>query len=582
MNSEIILCNNINVDRDYKNVLNYTESQMVNLCRTNAIKSANDYSFIRPQNTIFVEIPYSDALQSTYIAFQNSDYSNKWFFGWIDDVILSSNGACEIKYTIDAWSTWFSYWIPKSCWVNREHVNDDTIGLNTIPENLAVEEVVQENLVEETAVYGWQNQYGDLSGYYVVMETNWLIKDNSHGSLISIGEGTQYDGVAVHNNVVSGNQYVVFPINSIGNYANVSLYIMRTNYDKHIEDIKNIFIVPRALLADSDLSELPHTAWVVKKDVDTQFQFYTLRTYSEFPKKFNTIVNKLTAFTDYTPKNNKCFVYPYNYILLSNNNGSHNIYKYENFNSENCVFENQLALTKGVSGRIVPKNYKGMSYADDESLAIGKYPLGSWSSDAYINWLTTNGVNLAVKIGVGALGAAAGIGLIAATGGAAAAGAAALGETALAGAAGSAVANTGVAIGNAAISTASSIAGGIGEFVGAKILPNIEGGQATGDILWAANRNVPSFRQMRAKTEYLRIIDEYFTRFGYKINRLKVPNITGRRYWNYVEIASTEDIISGNVPTKFAEIINGACRNGVTIWHDNENVGNYLLDNEII
>lgn len=56
MNSQIILCRNINVDKQYTNVLNYSESQMLALCRANAIASADNYSFLRPTGTIFCRV----------------------------------------------------------------------------------------------------------------------------------------------------------------------------------------------------------------------------------------------------------------------------------------------------------------------------------------------------------------------------------------------------------------------------------------------------------------------------------------------------------------------------------------------
>lgn len=91
-----------------------------------------------------------------------------------------------------------------------------------------------------------------------------------------------------------------------------------------------------------------------------------------------------------------------------------------------------------------------------------------------------------------------------------------------------------------------------------------------------------SFREMRVKTEYLKVIDDYFTRFGYAIRKLEMPNITGRQNWNYVEIASSEEIGYGDVPNKYMDIINNACRRGVTIWHNHANVGNYSLNNNIV
>ena len=70
--------------------------------------------------------------------------------------------------------------------------------------------------------------------------------------------------------------------------------------------------------------------------------------------------------------------------------------------------------------------------------------------------------------------------------------------------------------------------------------------------------------------------------FGYKICKLENPNINGRRYWNYIEIGGSEEIGTGEVPSKFMETINNACRRGVTIWHNHANVGNYNLNNDIV
>ena len=161
LTSKIRLCKGINLDRDYVNVLNYTENQMVALCESqdHLVASANDYSFIRNKGSISTNFKYDDALQSNYIAFQNKDYSNKWFFAWIDEVIYNGEENTEIKYTIDSWSTWFDYWTAKTCFVSREHVNNDTIGSNTIPEKLDIGDVVQESEIEDTSLSDYIDNY---------------------------------------------------------------------------------------------------------------------------------------------------------------------------------------------------------------------------------------------------------------------------------------------------------------------------------------------------------------------------------------------------------------------------------------
>ena len=542
MNSKILLVKNIHIDRQYTNVLSYSEAQMLELCQANLVAQADNYSFLRLTGSIMAGFTYAQCLQSNYIAFQNPDYSNKWFFAWIDDVIYKGDRNTEITFTIDAWSTWFDKWQKKVCFINRQHVNNDTIGLHTIPENLDIGEVIQESITEDLA-------YGNDFGYWIAVASNWKIKDGSSGTeLLESDKGTQYSGITVYDNTVFGTQLFFFHITELSSFANLVLLLLRTNVDKHIEDVENIFILPNVAIEQSKLTL--HTASVGGQN----FSFYTMK-YDMSPAKFNTEIDKITSFSDYTPKNNKCFVYPYNYLFVSNNQGSNNIYKYEDFNTEKCIFENQFSIAIGGSGRIVPKNYKGMATNDDEALALGKYPTCAWSSDAFTNWLTQNSVNMAVSLGLTA-GAIAGT---IATGGA-----------------------TAPALAGAVMSVAGNIGNTIGQFYQASLLPNISGGQANGDVIWACNRNMFSFRQMRVKTEYLKIIDDYFTRFGYAIKSLAMPNITGRMYWNYVEIGASEEIGYGEVPSKFMDTINNACRRGVTIWHNHANVGNYSLDNSIV
>ena len=164
MNSKILLVKNIHIDRQYTNVLSYSEAQMLELCQANLVAQADNYSFLRPTGSIMAGFTYSQCLQANYIAFQNPDYSNKWFFAWIDDVIYKGDKNTEITFTVDAWSTWFDKWQKKTCFINRQHTNDDTIGLHTIPENLDVGEVVQEKFDEVT----FQTESDEPNFYFAI------------------------------------------------------------------------------------------------------------------------------------------------------------------------------------------------------------------------------------------------------------------------------------------------------------------------------------------------------------------------------------------------------------------------------
>lgn len=268
--------------------------------------------------------------------------------------------------------------------------------------------------------------------------------------------------------------------------------------------------------------------------------------------KYNLVnTRKISGFT---PKNNKLLTYPYSFLRITNNLGSVNDYKFEDFQTDeegNIVFNIVGVPCVGFSGKIRPKNYQGFLYNEDESLNLGKYPTLSWSSDGFTNWLTQNAVNLGISSILAVAGATAQF------------------------AEGKVVSGT--------LTVAGNIAQTVGSFYNSSLGSNTAQGNANaGDVSFSQNINRFKVAHMRPKLEYLRIIDDYFTRFGYKINRLTLPNIVGRKNWNYVEIGANEEIGYGSVPAKYMDIINNACRSGVTIWHNHSNVGNYALDNSIV
>lgn len=501
MNSEIILVGNIRLDRNYVNVLNYTEEQLLALCRQNAIVSANDYSFIRERGTVYVDFTYAQCLQANYIAFQNKDYSNKWFFAWIDEVIYKGNKNCELKYTVDSWSTYFNNITLQKCFIVRQHVNSDGIGEHTIPENLDVGEVIEESSEEYLAPEGDPEAISyDGSNYYFAIE----------GTYNPITQ-KDMEGVCKNNGVLNGNWIFLFKAwdGSVG-LPEIRNFINDVNGANKIDSIKNMYILP-AKLVDT----IGKTRYETTSQVFGNYSFYLLHDSSEVvAEEYN--FNIINSFSNFTPKNNKCYVYPYNYMLATNNIGNYNVYKYEDFYGENKKFIIEMAVSIGASIRLIPKNYKNIEKNYDESIPLAKFPTCSWSSDAFTNWLTQNGINIATNLAL----TAGGVALSVATGG---------------------VATPAVA-GALALSTAGNVANTIGQFYKASLLPSITGGNNNGDVNFSARKNTFIIHHMRVKTEYLQIIDDYFTRFGYKINKLEYPNITGRRFWNYVEIGSSEEI----------------------------------------
>ena len=499
-------------------------------------------SYVRKDESIRVPELLEDILEYNYLMYRNHNYSDKWIYAFITDSEYLNDNCTRIDFETDVFQTWQFDLEYKPSFVIREHTNDDTIGLNTIDEGLNIGEVVEETEVSDTSL----NEY-----LYVGMYTDWLPSGSTTGT------GDQFNGITVVNKGVNGHKLVIFKMiltsEIVPSLADLSLFISLTNSDGHISLLHDMFIIPAALINESTLES--HTFTRTYGALTFECNYWTIP-MSLTPASFSINVPKITSFSGITGiRNNKCYCYPYNYILATNNNGNHNIYKYELFsNTTNATFDIQLAMQIGISGRAVPTNYKGMDYNDDEAIPLGKYPTCGWTADSYVNWLTQQSVNMPFKIASTIMGLGTG-----------------------------SVNNKPATTANTAsniVSTANQIGSIIGDFYSAQLLPNIEGSGNTGDVLYSSGRNNIYFKCMRAKLEYLRIIDDYFTMFGYKTNLLKLPNITGRSNWNYVE---TQNInIIADIPQNDLNLIKEMFNNGITLWHTTTYFLDYSRTNSIV
>ena len=332
------------------------------------------------------------------------------------------------------------------------------------------------------------------------------------------------------------------------------MFIENINIESHTGDISAVCMIPKNIFTENDLNKY-RSYYEITSQTSTPFYYYKPKNTTSIYTGSKTI-NKTNSFSGITIRNNKCYCYPYNYLYVTNNVGNENVFKYEDFSTANIVFDLEFSVSVGCSGRFVPKNYKGIVSNYTESIIVPKFPTCSWSSDAFTNWLTQNAVNIPTQLTNIGYNTAGAIGSVA----------------------------TGNVTGGISglVSISNSIAGLVGQFYSATLLPAIKQGSNNADINYTSTKNKIQFYHMRAKDEYIQIIDQYFSRFGYKVNVIKEPNIVGRTYWNYVEIGSSEEIGYGEVPAKSMQVINNACRKGVTIWHNHSNLGNFSLTNSIV
>ena len=545
--SEIILCKGIKLDKNFENVLSYDNYDMVNLCRNNQIATSINYSIVDPAvNSIDVALPYASCIYANYIAFKNPHYGNKWFFGFVEKVKYVSNNCTTIEYKVDVFSTWYEEFNIGKAFVEREHVEDDTLGKHTVPERLMTGDFVIND-------FGLLDEYGS-SSHVVIGVTK--VPDSLKTMQTQETSGTIHAPDTVYNGVFNGLTYFVF----FRTY-DASQFLAIMDLEGLADNVINVFLCPLSIY------EVSPNAWTTEPftyewgniSLDLSFK------YNKFPTGVDEVVmadNKTISINNtldgYTPKNNKMFTKEFNYLYMTNNNGGDVTYAYEDFKNNTPKFRIIGSVCPGCSIRLTPLDYKKWDTTNPTyknnllpyGLSGGKYPTCSWRTDTYTNWITQNSVNYTLgKIGdYGTLAASTAINPY-------------LGLS------------TGLGI----------ITDTMQEKEKRDTSPiQAKGNINVGDVTYASGMTNFSYYQLSCKYEYAKICDDYLSRFGYKINEVKTPNLLSRQQFNYIKIGGNDELIYGDIPASDLEEINNIFRKGVTIFHNYSNFGDYTINNPIV
>lgn len=112
--------------------------------------------------------------------------------------------------------------------------------------------------------------------------------------------------------------------------------------------------------------------------------------------------------------------------------------------------------------------------------------------------------------------------------------------------------------------------------------PNSAKGNVNGgDLNFAQGQNTFFFYHKSIKQEFAKIIDDFFSMYGYKVNDVKVPNITGRLNWNYVKLLNP-NIEGSNIPEAELNEYKKQLENGITFWHNPATFRDYTQSNTIV
>lgn len=523
--------------------------------------SVDNFTYQRKDGTIRYGANFDSLLEYNYVMYRNDAYSNKWFYAFITGMEYLNDNVTAISIKTDVWQTWQFNLTYKPVLIDREHTNNDAIGANTLPEGLELGEYVCNGDVTDFGV----NITG-VGDWVIVIDVSMIENPGDNQTLqYSWLGGTDRTPSMYVNGTPSGLYHLIVGVNTstvIGARNVIDVYDKAGLSDA----IQNVYILPRDLVGTV---ETGLTISTTGSAPSASVGGLAMPAYSQGTTSLGTFTHaKPTTISSYVPKNNKLFCWPYCYINVSNNAGTTMPFRYEDF-SGNVSFLVEGVMCPSGSLKAVPQNYKYISTTEnayDYSISGAKYPICAWTTDAYTNWLTQNSVNMTHQW-----------------------------NQAIFQGGWDAIQNTatvGLSTGNALLGVGAGIVGYAGNLIGtalqqhrAKSQANLVADQAkgnvnAGDIVWSKLRSQFTFIPMSIKPEYARCIDEFWSQFGYKCNRVKVPNITGRRNWNYVKTVGC--YIEADIPQDDLAEIKSMFDKGITLWHNPATFADYSQVNDII
>lgn len=549
---QIYLCKTP-LEADYKNQLTFTsKANQSAYFMSTAVRSYDENTYIRKDGGIKIDCNIEDIRNCNYMFYRNTGFDGRIWYCFITSMDYISENSTLVRFETDRFQTWYFDLVYKPCFIEREHVSDDTVGKHTVPENLQTGEYIQNNqrnIAPDPADIIWDVSGYEYTGNYYMIAFQVTELLPSFYSVANVAQN--YNGI-----------YSGLFILGVGNADDALTFIRGyANAGKSDAIVSCFLTYPHFFKAGFRQNVGTGDYSVILYPAKTGYSAELLKsniTLNEVEFNFGTL-------DGYTPRNNKMKTYPYCYYLADNNAGQTIVYRNEFFyrttQYPNPTFSLYGSIGQGNSIKLVPHNYGGNTQTNgnyQEGMQAGKLPVCAWASDYYLNWVTQNAINMNTSV------------LTSATSGAISGGLYGGGVGAVVG---------GVTSGVMAVIN------NIARTETAKIAPDTAHGNTNvSDLNIGYYGNLAgglfTIKPMTIRAEYARIIDDFFTMYGYKVNVVKTPQITGRRYWNYVKTVDCN--IEGDVPQEDLQIIRNMFNKGCTFWHNANAMYNYNLTNSIV
>lgn len=518
--SKIHILSGIPLNNSYENTLYFETATDQEVYFLNKVaKTFDKFTYLRPEKIIKVSGYIENARSWNYLMFQND--ANKWYYHFINKVEYINDTTVALHIEMDVMQTFMFDWELKPCFIERTHTPTDEIGEHTIPEGLETGPLIRYSTADI-----------DLGENCILL----LMSCNQAGGQ---AWGQMYGGV------YSGLACYAVLKSDVSRFND---WLQDASSGGYVDAIVSMWMYPKNLVNVSDswsTENVLHRVSGVNDTIQVELA--------------NPITNSLDGRI---VQNKKLFCYPYSMLYVSNNMGGSAVYHKERFVDKDLYCFSVLGALSPESGlQLVPRLYKqtnGNTRNYEESLTHPAPPSCAWNSDTYKVWLAQNQntQNLAIQqatiqAGVGLLATAASVPTGNMTG-------------ALAGLA-------------TEFNALMQIQGLMAQKADMAIQPDQARGNHSGNINMTHGNWGFSAYFMTITKEYVACIDDYFSRYGYKVNRIDTPSLKNRKTFTYIKTVGS--LVTGNLGTEDQLKIQNIFNKGITFWVNPNNVGKYTIPN---
>lgn len=537
--TEVLVCRGVPLDNKYNDTIYFTNQGAQQGYFRNKAKyiyngqftyqrvqnKVNNYSSLQslpnPRIEFSCRVPVNadKIYDCNYLCFCNKYDTNKWFYCFIKEINYINPNCCEIIYEIDAIQTFFFDIVVMKSFVEREHTaTDEYYQYVCLEDEIAQGEETLLNF--ENLSKGYTEDVDGDTYYHCLCANSDAVRDAANAHSGTIFEGSDLG------RKINGLVSVGFPDRS-----NCFAFLKELSNGEETEtgggksnECVAIVSVPAPMA--NGMWEVEATNSFLKPTQLDGYSFHN-KMLCSFPFRRFVVVSSSGDNYEFRPQ---LFVGDGNPMFLLN----------RHFTGDDLIFS-------------LKPNYQRLENKSKQ-LFLKTGQLGSWSSDAYQNWLAQNKGSLTAQFIGGTVNTIAGLAMMFGSGG--------IGAIAGAQNAGQGVRD---------------LAQAFGRIADAKHLPdNVHGTFNNPNMEFELREMGFWFYEFCLDKKTLKRIDEYFTRYGYKVNEIKVPSpFDGHKRPKFNFVKTVDVNIVGSVPTPQMNVIKSAFDNGITFWHNPNEVGVY-------